>query len=122
MLPYKMLIENVCKNIPEVKKLYDKEIEEDSLDDKSGVHTVFSFCFVPVLKEAILNDDEALVKKLFNYIEDMEKSSDPLVGEVAEFTILEELLDDFNLRTVKKYMGENTLQSASLINRYIGTK
>lgn len=49
----------------------------------------------------------------------MEMSGDNLVGEVAEFTVLAEILDDFEFNKVKKYMGELTMDAAKLINRYI---
>lgn len=50
------------------KELYFLESKNESIDFDSGVHTVFSFCFVPVLKEAILNDD-AIAQKMFDYLE-----------------------------------------------------
>lgn len=118
MITYNFLINDVCSEFDEVKMLYETLLEEDSLDSESGVHTVFSFCFVPVLSEALKND-ERLAKKMFDYIEKMETDGDNEVGEVAEFTVLEEIIDDFPLRKVKKYMGKYTLEASKLICRYI---
>lgn len=118
MINYGSLIENVCNEFPKVKELYYLELKNDSIDFDSGVHTVFSFCFLPILKSAILNDG-ALAQRMFDYLETMEMSEDNLVGEVAEFTVLEEILDDFEFNKVKKYMGELTIDAAKLINRYI---
>lgn len=100
------------------KELYFLESKNESIDFDSGVHTVFSFCFVPVLKEAILNDD-AIAQKMFDYLEKMEISEDNLVGEVAGFTVLEEILDYFEFNKLRKYMGKFTIKAAKLINRYI---
>ena len=118
MINYDSLVENVCKEFYEVGELYAIELKNDSIDVDSGAHTVFSFCFVPVLKEAILHDSD-LAKRMFDYLEKMEMSEDNLVGEVAEFTVLEELLDDFEFNMIKKYMGRLTIDAAKLINRYI---
>lgn len=118
MINYDSLIENACNEFPKVRELYSVELKNDSIDFDSGVHTVFSFCFVPVLKEAILNDD-ALAQRMFDYLEKMEICEDNLVGEVAEFTVLEEILDDFELNKLRKYMGKFTIEAATLINRYI---
>ena len=118
MIKYDSLIDDVCKEFSEVSELYDLELHNDSIDLNSGAHTVFSFCFVPVLKDAILNNNN-LAKRMFDYIEKMEKSEDNLVGEVAEFTVLEEILDSFDLNAIKRYMGKFTLEAARLINRYI---
>lgn len=118
MINYDSLIENVCNEFPKVRELYSLELINDSIDFDSGAHTVFSFCFAPVLKEAILNDD-VLAQKMFDYLEKMEISEDNLVGEVAEFTVLEEILDDFEFNKLRKYMGKFTIEVATLINRYI---
>lgn len=117
MINYDSLIENACNEFPKVRELYSVELKNDSIDFDSGVHTVFSLCFVPVLKEAILND--ALAQRMFDYLEKMEISEDNLIGEVDEFTVLEEILDDFELNKLRKYMGKFTIEAATLINRYI---
>lgn len=118
MITYDSLIEKVCGEFSEVSELYDVELNNDSIDSDSGVHTVFSFCFVPVLKEAILNNSN-LANRMFDFLEKMEISKDNLVGEVAEFTVLEEILDEFDFDDIEKYMGIYTLEAAKLINRYI---
>lgn len=118
MITYDSLIENVCGEFSEVSELYVIELKNDSIDSDSGVHTMFSFCFLPVLKEAILHDSD-LAKRMFNYLEKMEISKDNLVGEVAEFTVLEEILDKFDFNDIEKYMGTCTLEAAKLIKIYI---
>lgn len=119
MLNYDTLIGDVCNQFSKVKELYNEELKKDSLDMDSGAHTFFSFCFVPILKSGIINSDNKLIKEMFDYIEKMENSEDDNVGEVADFTILEELLDEFGLSKIEQYMGVNTKKIAKLINRYI---
>ncbi|WP_425386740.1 DUF7674 family protein [Allofustis seminis] len=81
-------------------------------------HTVFSFVFVPILKRAICND-EVLAKEMFNYLEEMENADDGYVSEVSEFTVLEEIADEFKDIAIKGYMGPETLKAFKLIRRYI---
>ena len=119
MLNYDTLIVDVCNQFSKVKELYNEELKKDSFDMDSGAHTFFSFCFVPVLKSEIINRDNELIREMFDYIEKMENSKDDNVGEVADFTILEELLDEFGLSKIEQYMGVNTKKTAKLINRYI---
>lgn len=47
MISYDSLIENVCDEFPKVRELYSLELKNGSIDFDSGVHTVFSFYFVP---------------------------------------------------------------------------
>lgn len=56
---------------------------------------------------------------MFDFLERMEISKDNLAGEVAEFTVLEEILDEFDFNEIEKYMGTYTLEAAKLIKRYI---
>lgn len=115
---YNNLITDVCNEFNEIKTLYTIELEKDNLDYESGPHTVFSFVFVPLLKNAIKNND-ILAKKMFKYLEKMENSEDLHVSEVAEFTVLEEIADNFSDEEVVPYMGAKTLESFNLIRRYI---
>lgn len=115
---YNNLITDACNEFNEVKFLYTVELEKDNLDSESGPHTVFSFVFVPLLKNAIKNND-FLAMKMFKYLEKMENSKDINVSEVAEFTVLEEIADDFSDEEIVPYMGPKTLEAFNLIRRYI---
>ena len=102
---YNNLIADVCNEFKEVKNLYTIELERDNLDSESGPHTVFSFVFVPLLKNAIKNHD-LLAIKMFRYLEKMENSEDLHVSEVSEFTVLEEIADNFSYEEIVPYMGK----------------
>lgn len=115
---YDELINLARNNIIEFNEVYENKLADDTIDTESGVHTVFSLVFNPLLRFAIENKKD-LAKKLFDFIELMETEGDKGVSEVVEFTILEEIIDDFEFKELEKYMGKETLKSYKLINRYI---
>ena len=53
MLTYENLIDNAKAFIPEFRTRYDEQIQADLIDKASGVHTVFSVVFVPLLQDSI---------------------------------------------------------------------
>lgn len=116
---YNDLILMASNYIDEFKKQYLIDLERDNIDKDSGVHTVFSLVFNPVLFNAISNNDEALINKMFKFMEAMETSGDIYVSEVLEFTILEELADEFYESEITKYMGAETKMAYNEISRYI---
>lgn len=116
---YNDLILMASNYIDEFKKQYLIEFEKDNIDEDSGVHTVFSLVFNPVLFNAIRFNDEALINKMFTFMEAMETSGDIYVSEVLEFTILEELADEFYESEITKYMGTETKMAYKEISRYI---
>lgn len=118
MLTYDDLVLHARNTLGEFEKQYQKELRKDSIDGESGAHTVFSLVFVPLLEKALRTDD-SLAKTFFDYIELMETEGDQHVSEVAEFTVLEELLDNVKGTEFKQYMGPNTLEAYRQIRRYI---
>ena len=56
---------------------------------------------------------------MFTFMEAMETSGDIYVSEVLEFTILEELADEFYESEITKYMGTETKMAYKEISRYI---
>lgn len=119
MITYDTLLTTAVNELQGFKKRYEYEIERDTLDEETGMHTIFSFVFVPIISDAIKKDED-LARQYFGYMEKMELSEDALVQEVCEFTILEELCDEFNGVELEGYMGEATKDAYNLIRRYIG--
>ena len=116
---YNNLIYIAAENIDEFKKQYLVELERDNIDKDSGVHTVFSLVFNPILFNAIKHNDEALINKMFKFMEEMEICGDTYVAEVLEFTILEELADEFDESELTKHMLPETKLAYEQISKYI---
>ena len=119
MITYDTLLTTAINELHGFKEKYEAEIGCDTLDAESGMHTIFSFVFVPILSEAISRDEE-LAKQYFDFVEQMEASDDVLVQEVCEFTILEELCDEFKDAEIERYLGKVTKDGYNCIRKYIG--
>lgn len=119
MITYDTLLTTAINELHGFKEKYEAEIGYDTLDAESGMHTIFSFVFVPILSDAI-SKDEKLTKQYFDFVEQMETSDDVLVQEVCEFTILEALCDEFEDVEIERYLGNVTKESFNCIRKYIG--
>lgn len=117
-MDYESLLNSALEELPEFKKQYEKEIKEDSIDANSGMHTVFSIVFVPLLLKAMQSDVE-LANRMFEFIEKMETSGSALVGEVSEFTIMEELCDELSDDELLPFLRPETFESWKEVRRYI---
>ena len=115
---YKTLLFEVQKEIPEFGKKYKEALQKDLIDKESGMHTVFSYVFNPLLSEAIKKDQQ-LAKRMFNFVEKMAESPDKYVQEVCDFTILEEIGDEYADKEFVNFLGPTTKKALKLIRQYI---
>ena len=105
--------------IPGFLKKYETEIKKDSIDNESGMHTVFSCVFVPMIVDAASRGDDQAEHRMLNFLEKMETCGDKAVAEVAEFTILEELCDELSDEEITRWAGEETMKAMKQIREYI---
>lgn len=116
---YNNLVSDMLNRFPELKFEYEKLLSEGLLDADSGVHTIFSVLFNPRLIREIENRS-ALSFRMMEFVADMDDSDDRLVGEVAQFTVLEEVCDEFGDDTIGVYFNESHFDdSRKQIRRYI---
>lgn len=118
-MKYADLLEEALLQLPEFKKQYEKELLAGNIDAVDGMHIVFCVVFMPVLHDLINEKDSVSVNNFFSFVEKMENSEDPLVAEVAEFTVLEELCDNYKDKDFLKYLGESTKEALKQIRVYI---
>ena len=119
MLTYDTLLAEALNAFPDFKQMYNKLVAEDVIDSESGNHIVFSYAFVPVLVDAIQTGKDKLVTEMLAFVEEMAKCEDPLVGEVCDFTILEELNDVIDDAVLVPLLGKEALVDFKLIKRYM---
>ncbi|MBO5514199.1 MAG: hypothetical protein J6D57_10420 [Mogibacterium sp.] len=119
MLTYDNLIQEAQTELPNFKTKYDQLIEDDVIDTESGKHIVFGYAFTPALSEAITNKDEETAKKMFLFLEKMASSEDNRVVEVCDQSVLEELNDEFDENTLKRYMRANTAEGYKALKQYM---
>ena len=115
---YNDIYDDFIKIFPDDITIFEKLAEENAAYKEDGMHIVFGMIVVPYLIQIVKNDKEK-AKKAFDYIEDMEKSGNPKISEVVEFTILESLvdLDDKSiLESCIDYMGDETKEALNSIS------
>ena len=84
----KELNELLLKVVPELKKSFDDFTSwQEGLD--TGSHTVFENIVVPFAIDAIENENDDAIVRLFKLIEDMVTSKDEYEEEVAQLSFLE---------------------------------
>ncbi len=116
---YERLITEMLSVLPEVKARYDNDVLSGRIDTDDGPHIVFNEVFMPLLYQAIDDKSIVLLRSLFSFVEQMEKSNDSLVSEVAEFTVLEGLCDNYNNNEFYNYLGDETKKALDQIRMYL---
>lgn len=78
---------------PEINSMYQEEtVWQDG--DETGSHVVYADVFVPFVKEHIIGNNEQMLSKVLDYIEDLLSLNDEYANEVIAFSVLETLLFD----------------------------
>lgn len=89
------------------------------INESLGQHIFFSFVFNKILFRAINEKMRDIAQKMFSFLEEMETSSDPNIAEVAEFTVLEELCDNYRNVQFEKYLGPESKLALKSIREYM---
>lgn len=118
-LQYEQLDQELLKSIPELGPLYDKEMEWWK-DEKPGAHIIFGDLLNPflhwLLEEGV---NQALIRRIFIFLEKMANSSDVRVQEVVAVTVLEALMDKkIILEKAKEYMGQSTMRVLTDLEKF----
>lgn len=84
------------------------------------MHIFFGFVVVPFLQHLFDEHNNEAVKTAFGFFEKMAISGDTEIGEVLEFTVLENIISSGNayLSKCKQYMGSETLLCCAEIEKY----
>lgn len=117
-MKYETLLTNAIQNVPGFRTRYNEEIKADAIDKQSGMHTVFSFVFVPLFESAI-KARTSDIGEFAKFIEQMETCDDINVQEVCEFTVLEELCDCFTDEELYDVLGSEARECCKHIRAYI---
>ena len=118
---YDNILKMLFKKIPKIEKIYNERKEENLVDENTGKHIVFGLIIVPyIIEEVNKSEDQDLVIKMFEFLEEMSFCEDVKVKEVLDFTVLEQFIDEGKqqLDILKKYMHENVLSSCLEIEKY----
>jgi hypothetical protein len=96
--------------LPEFQERYKRELGWWQGPEAPGQYTVFGFVASPVVRELLASNDEpALLKRIFDFFENMARSADVQVPNLLQIEIFEWLVGDpERLAVAWKYMGEQT--------------
>lgn len=125
-LNYKNIVQELLHLIPQLKPLYDKELEE--LWQEEGElppHIAFGDILCPLLIELLSKEmtleNEKLQNEIFQYLENMALSNEVEVQEVVCVTVMARLGDEtWVLKKALKYMGKETKQLSREIEAFWG--
>lgn len=116
------ILNEFLKNIPELQSKYDQCLVWWE-NEFPGLHNIFGDVLNPYLIEQLNLPclDEALLKRIFIFLESMANNPDEDVRNVLYVTILECLGDDSEvLRKAYKYMGRKTIKMSQEIEAFWG--
>ena len=96
--------------LPEFQERYEREVNWWHGPEPPGQYTVFGFVVKPFVQQLLDSDDKpALLKRIFDFFEEMARSSDIQVPNLLQIEIFEWLVGDpERLVNAWKYMGEET--------------
>lgn len=113
------IVDKMLEAIPEVMPLYKEEL---SWWDEILPHIVFGDVLNRyVINLLIVNKEISIIKRIFNFYEEMALSSDLYIRQILTTTVLERLGDEKKiLNTAKKYMGLQTIECLKETNKALG--
>ena len=98
-----------------------KYITENNIDENDGMHIWFEFVVTPIVLDAIKSNNQSLITKSFEFVENALKTGDKDITEVIEFSFLEGIVAELgkNINEIDLYFGVETLKSINEIKKYI---
>ena len=120
-MKYESLYADFVSLFPEDKDVIQQfEKKNTVFPAEDGMHILFGFVVVPFVSELIKTDDDDKIRRSFNFFEDMALSESEDIGEVLDFTILEDFISRGNdfLEKCKSYMGQRTLEDCKSVEEW----
>jgi len=117
----KNIVVKLLYSIPEIREEYELEFEWWD-GEFPGLHNIFGDVFNPFLIRLIKNNNNLnLLKRTFEFLENMAISNDDNVKNVLSVTVLENLGDDKKILNKSfEYMGANTKKLSLEIEESLG--
>ncbi len=118
-MKYEQLYDDFIAMFPEDNDFFRKLEEETGADKGDGMHVVFGMIVVPYIQKVVLESPDK-AKRVFDFLEEMEKSGNPEIAEVAEFSVLEKLLTEDKTMVEKyaEFFGEETKTAAAAVGKW----
>lgn len=116
---YEELYDEFIKLFPEDKGFFREKEKETGAEMGDGMHIMFSFVVCPFILK-IADEDPQKTQRAFDFIEQMELDEDDMVANVAEVTILENVMTDENggMKKFGKFLGEESLKTVKHLSQF----
>jgi len=117
---YSELFSSFENLFPEDANVFEELKEKNSVDEEDGMHPLFGLVVVQYLKAFVLKSP-VKAQRAFDFFEIMEESDDPMIAEVLEFSVLENILtdEDINYNLWINYCGEETKKAVEKIIKWL---
>ena len=119
-MKYITVLSDLFSAVPEIETTVRKKMVEEEIAEEDGMHIIFSFIIVPLLKEWCKTDKQ-ITNKVFGFFENMACSNDTDVLEILDYSVLEPIADmDKSERAfVEKYMNTETMDRYQYIRDHM---
>jgi hypothetical protein len=113
-LTYENVSDALLSVVPELQDRYKRELSWWQGPEPPGQYMVFGFVAKPAVRELLSSNTEpALLRRIFDFFEEMARSSDIQVPNLLQIEIFEWLVGDpAGLATAWKFMGPKTKKIA----------
>lgn len=120
-MKYETLYEEFTRLFPNDLNRLQKIAENVSAEPSDGMHIMFGMVVIPFIMKLLEHDDKAKLTIAFEFFEKMATDNNPMVSEVLEFTILEDIISRGAdvLNKCKPYMKQHTLESCLAVEQYL---
>ena len=118
-MKYEEIYDKFKKLFPEYTDYFKAKVEKKGAEVEIGMHVVFGMVVCPfIIKMA--EDDPKKAQMAFDFVEQMVTSEDAKIANVAEVTVLEDLMTEDNggFRKLGRYLGEESLKSVRHLSHF----
>ena len=112
-LRFEEINHSLLKVLPELKERYEQGLSWWHGPEPPGQYVVFGFVVDPVLRDLLRSNKEpAMLNRIFDFFEEMARSSDIQVPNLLQVGIFEWLVGDKAKISAWPYMGQETKKIA----------
>ncbi len=116
---YNELYDDFIKLFPEDDYYFREKEAETGAEREDGMHIMFALIICPFILK-IATEDSQKTQKAFDFIEKMECDENSMVVNVAEVTILENIMTDDNggMKKFGRFLGKESLKSVKYLSHF----
>ena len=116
---YKELYDEFITLFPEDKDYFRCKEEETGAEREDGMHVMFGLIICPYILKIVAEDSQK-TQKAFDFIEKMVTDQDSMIGNVAEVSVLENIMTDENggMKKFERFLGKESMNAVKHLSHY----